>query len=100
MAWAKRPQKLRSGSGLGSVRTNGRRKRSIFPPTKPSRHGSRVVAARIITATPMAAARPRVWTSGIGTSSRPSRAMQTVSPAKSAALPADARAMPTASSVS
>ena len=94
---AKRPQKLDSGSALVSRKLNGKRKLSILWPTRPNNAGSKVSAARIITPTPIAAATPRVFTSGIGTRSKPRRAMATVTPANNAALPAVASAIPTAS---
>ncbi len=56
-------------------------------PAKPSSAGSSVQAASTMTATPIAADSPRVRTSGMGTTSRPSRAMQTVMPAKIDARP-------------
>ena len=95
---AKRPQNDSVGSAPFFSFAKGRRMRSILLPANPSRQGSSVVAARIITATPMAAETPSVRTSGIGTNRSPRSAMHTVSPANTAALPADASANPTASS--
>ena len=67
----------------------------MWEPAKPRKAGSNVIAAKIITATPMAADRPSVCTNGIGTTSRPSNATHTVMPANSAALPAVCIASPT-----
>ena len=94
---AKRPQNVVRGSTSGSSLPKGRRNRSIFPPANPSSIGSIVEAATIIVPTPMAAARPRVCTNGMGTNTRPRRATHTVRPANSDALPAEAMARPTAS---
>ena len=83
---AKRPQKLVAGSPEAPLRF-GSPSASMRRPAKPSSAGSSVVAASTMTATPTAAARPRVLTNGIGTTNRPRRAMHTVMPAKIAARP-------------
>jgi hypothetical protein len=62
------------------------------------RAGSRVRATRTAIATVAAADRPMTVRNGIPTTVRPARAMTTVVPANTTALPAVAAAAPTASS--
>ena len=75
-------------SPIVTLSVPGLRPRPARRPMNPSRAGSKVSAISTATATVPAAASPITDRNGIWTTTRPTSAMITVSPAKTTALPA------------
>ncbi len=89
------PMLLRLTLSSGLARLNAREPGFGMsrPLASPRRAGSSVVEARIATSTPTAAATPIALRNGMPTTRSPSRAMTTVPPANTTALPAVATAV-------